>query len=195
MPQTPDYSEFSDQLPPAAGDNLLARISGLARDLLTAELEVERAEEALSAAKARRQHLSEKQIPELVQEAGLMAKFTTREGLEVQIKDLIRTSVSEESMPVAVAELERRGAGRIVKHQFVIEFGKGDEAWASKFQRDLLQRKKPLAVKRKDHVHPQTLQAYLREELEAGAEIPYEKFGAQKVSVAKVRLPAAEKLR
>ena len=88
----------------------------------------------------------------------------------------------------AFAWLEENDQARLVKRQFTVEFGKDEERWADKFQRDCAQRKKPLHMKRKKAVHPQSLQAFVKEQLNEGVAIPMDLFGVMRQRFSKVEV-------
>lgn len=182
-----DYSEFEKKAAPV-GDNMLARLAGLAADQAHAEARVTRLDEELKQAKETLRHIAENQMPELMEEVG-METFATTDGLEIKIGSKIRGSIPAASAPAAFKWLEENGHERLIKRTFTIDFNKDEEKWANKFERDLAQRKKPLAVKRKKAVNPQTLCAFVRGQLEEGVAIPMDTFGVyrQRFSTVKIK--------
>lgn len=176
-----DYSDFKD----GPGDNLLAQIGATAQEQKRAEAEVARLEEALTKAKENLRDIAERRLPELM-DAAEAADFTTKDGLKVVIAETIRGSIPKANEARAFKWLEDHDHPHLIKRQFTIEFGKDQEAWAKKFEGDLAKRKKPLNVKRKNSVHPATLQSFIREQLEKGVDIPLDVFGAFRQRVAKV---------
>jgi len=181
-----DYGAYQTSEMPV-GDNLMARLSGLAADQLQAEARVAKLEEELKQAKEHHRHISENQMPELMEQTG-METFTTKEGIEISIKSVIRGSIPKDTQEQAFKWLEENNQGKLIKRNFIIDFGKGDEAWAAKFERDLGLRKKPLNVKRKTAVAPQTLQAFVRTALEEGVPIPMNVFGVYRQNFSKVKV-------
>lgn len=179
-----DYSGYKDD---EVGGNLLAQLSGLAAEQKEAEAAVVRAEEELKKAKARLRDVSEHKLPELMDEIG-MEEFTTKDGIKIKVGEVIRASIPATTQAQAHAWLEENGRGAIIKRNFTIEFGKGEDAWAKKFQADLAKRKKPLRSTVKQAVHPQTLQAALRELLEDGADVPLDLFGAHRQRFTRIKL-------
>lgn len=176
-----DYSEFKD----GPGDNLLARLSGLALDQKRAEAEVARLEEELKTAQARLRDIAEHQLPALMDEAE-MSEFTTKDGIKISVKEVIRGSIPASNASKAFAWLEEHGHDNLIKREFKIEFGKDEEAWAKKFARDLAKRKRPLKVQLKRTVNPRTLQAFVREQLEEGVDIPLNLFGVFRQRFSKI---------
>lgn len=177
-----DYGAHSDV---QIGDNVLAQLSVSAMAARSLEKEIEEAEEALDKLRKRHRIMIEHDIPELMDAAG-QTLITTKDGIVVQMDEIVRASIKEENRPKAHAWLNDNGHGNLIKRSFNIEFNKDEEAWAAKFQRDLEQRKKPVRVKRKDAVHSGTLTSFVKEMLAEGKEIPQELLGVFRQRVAKL---------
>lgn len=179
-----DYSEYK----PEAGHNLLAQITQTAVELKDAQALVASLEEQLKEAKGTVTHLGEHVLPTLMDEADL-GDFTTKDGIFISVNERIRASIPARSHVEAIKWLEENGEDSIIKRQFTIEFGRDENGWADKFERDLAQRKKKLHCKRKTSVHPQTLAKAIGDKLAEGVEVPMETFGAfrQRFSTIKVK--------
>lgn len=183
-----DYGEFRD----GPGDNLLGSIRAVARRLKTEEAEVARLEDELQKAKETLRHTAEHELPGLMETAG-MTKFALEEGTEIVVNEVLRGSIPKSRAEEAFTWLEEHNSGALIKREVVIEFDRDEEAWAKKFLADLAKRKKPVRSQVKKAVHPQTLLAYLREQLGEGVSIPLELFGVFRQRIAKVELKKAEK--
>ena len=179
-----DYSGFRD----APADNILARLSELAKKQLHAEAEVARLERALKEAQQALQDIKERQVPAVMDEAE-MKDFTTRDGLKIKIQEKIRGSIPEATAEQAFAWLEQHKFDNLIKREFKIEFGKDEEAWAKKFMADLAKRKRPLKFQVKRGVHPSTLCAFIAEQLAQGTDIPLDVFGVYRQRTSKVDMP------
>lgn len=184
---THDYGEYEDEPATEVGDNILARLGGLARDQVHAEARVERLTEEMKQAKEALRHISEHQIPTLMEEAG-QAEDITVDGVRIRLKTAIRGSIPKATENTAFAWLEKHGHERLIKRQFTIDFGKEEDKWADKFERDCSRRKKQLTMKRKKTVAPQTLQAFVRTQLEEGVAIPMDVFGVHRQRFTKVEV-------
>lgn len=178
-----DYSEYKDD--EVIGDNLMAVLTGLADQQEAAEAEVLRLEELLKEAKKNVLLYSETSIPQALD--GLEGKFKLTDGRSITIKEDVRSGLTKENKPKGLLWLNNNGHSAIVKREFKIEFGKGDDKWADKFERDLAKRKKPLNVKRSMSVHASTLKAFVRQALEDGEDIPQKLFGVYRQRVAKIK--------
>jgi hypothetical protein len=178
------YAEFN--VP--AGDNILSQIAVEAQKQLDAEAVVARLTEDLKKAQETLRHIQEHTLPNLM-DAASQRSCTTRAGVKVEVTEVLRGSIPQASEVAAFQWLEDAQSGALIKRQITIEFSKGEEAWANKFMADLARRKRPVQSKFKRAVHPQTLQAYLREQLAAGVEVPLAIFGVFRQRFSKVTAP------
>lgn len=183
---TYDYADYKDA-EPAVPEDVLGRLSKLAGEQLRAEAAVEHAGSELKAATERLRHIRENQIPQLMEQVG-MEEFTTQDGVAINISEIIRGSIPKPNEAEAFAWLEKIDQERLIKRTFTIDFGKEEDGWANKFERDLAQRKKPLNVKRKKAVNPNTLQAFVRERLAEGLEVPMDVLGVFRQRFSKVKV-------
>lgn len=179
---THDYSEFDK---PAVGDNAMAQLLALAKEQVSAQEEVAILQRKLDEAQDRLRKVSEKDLPDLMQELR-MTTFSTTDGVSIELNETIHTSIPKAMQDEAFGWLESHDQGGMIKRNFVISFGKDEEAWATKFRADLGKRKKPLAVKIERKVEPPTLKAFVTRQLEAGKDIPQELFGVHRRKVSKV---------
>lgn len=147
---------------PDAGE--LKQIAALAAEYLALEDVISEIEQRLAAKKLALKTLREHQLPLALTEVG-MESFRLVGGGEVKLKNMVSGGVSEANQREAFAALEKNGHGGIIKHEIKILFGKGEEAWAKKFLRDMEKRKRPLNAQRKDFIAPQTLGAFVREQV------------------------------
>lgn len=177
------YEQFQD--PPS--QDLLQRISEAARELREQDRKIEEEEARLQEMKKRRQHISEKRIPDLMEEAGF-ERFTTSDGIEVDVKEHIRASIPKDRAGQAFRWLEEQGHGELIKRGFSIRFNREQQEAAERFEQMVQEQYDGFDVKQERTVHPQTLQAFIREQLEAGVDIPLSLFGAIKQRIARVRV-------
>jgi hypothetical protein len=184
---TPDYSSYVDDAP---DEEKLKTLSRLAQQQHEAEQAVEKANEALSKAQDVLRDLQERQIPSLMDEIGI-AQFTTTTGLNIAISEKLRISVPKANKKAAMEWIEEHGGEALIKRLFTIQFGKGDEKWARKFQRDLNQRKKKVNCVITVDCPAATTKKFITDQLESGTEVPLQLFGGyhqrqSKIEVKKV---------
>ena len=183
MTKQDKMDEFRDPI----GDNMLAQLSGLALDQKIAEAKVEKVTEELRVAKEELALIAEIKIPELMDEAE-MTDFTTRDGINICIKENFRASIPEANKPKAFAWLAEHGHDNLIKREFKIEFGKNEEKWAKKFQAYLAKRKEPFKLEVKREVHANTLSAFVKEQVGEGIDVPLDLFGAFRQRISKITL-------
>lgn len=180
----PDYSDFKDEAP-AVGGNLMTALISLADQKQAADAEVARLEALLDEAKKNQQRITEHEIPKLMD--GLEGKINLPDGRVIEVGEKIRASIGGDKKPVAMRWLNDNGHGSLIKRRFVVEFSRGQEDWAKKFEAQLEASDVPLNVKREYNVHWQTLDAFVREQLETGAELPLDLFGVFRQRFAKIK--------
>lgn len=178
-----DYSAFVDT---ETDRNVLSKLNSLANEHSELIEDVERLTEELKIARAKAEYMVTHRIPEAMDLAE-QQEITTASGLRIKVRDKITASIKEENREKAFAWLEANGHGRLIKQNFQIEFGKDEEGWAAKFQRDCAQRKRPLNLKRGKGVHHQTLGAFVREVMGQGVDIPQDILGVYKRREAEVK--------
>jgi len=151
---------------------------------------IEGYEEAMSLAKSRLHQLRTIDIPEALAEAGIGSKLTLANGYEIEIVQIVSGSIPKkdpEKMDVAFGVLRQHGGGELIKNKLSCEFPKGDDAEAER----ITNRLKELGYEPQlgKSVHPQSLQAWAREKLRNGEEIPTETLGLYIGSLAKIKKP------
>lgn len=175
--------DYSQDLP-AFGDNILARISGLVDEAQRYEAEIVELEEELKAAKERHRDIVQRQLPELMESAG-QKECTTLKGQKVELREILRASIPKDRTAEAHAWLREHGLASIVKNVITVSLGKGQDDTAKRIADKL--RLTGLSPDVAEKVHPQTLQATLREMIEEGVEFPLETFGAILQKEVKIR--------
>ena len=163
----------------------LDEMAMLARALVDADAAVEAADEALKAAKEKARQLREETIPSSMQELGV-EKLTLSTGQTITIKQEVYASIPADSKNTAYGWLEEHGFGGLIKTAVSAAFGKGELTQAQQLAGELIKQGFEATVDRS--VHPQTLKAFLKEQLSAGSNVPLELFGARPVWAAKVTL-------
>jgi len=184
-----DYSDFKEE--DSNSEDSLVRLRQMALKTKKAEQLVAEKELELKKAQDELRQLSEFDLPELMEEVGVPS-FITEDGLKIDIKEKLRCSIAGERKGKALRWLESHGYGNIIKREFKIEFGKGEEEWAEKFEEELKrlseEGEQDLRVAVNRNVHASTLSSFLSGLLEDGVDLPLELFGAYRQRQAKVRI-------
>ena len=185
MTEVPDYSKFKDSNEDTIGGNMMASLVALADIQEAAESEVERLKLLLEEATANVRRMSEFEIPKLLD--GLEGKINLPDGRTITVQEKIRTSVSGDRKPRAMQWLEDNGHGAIVKRRMTIDLSKDQEELAEKIRDALEALDEAVLFKEDKNVAWQTLDAFVKEQLTDGVDIPLELFGVYHQKIAKIK--------
>jgi hypothetical protein len=173
-----------DDYTPQYGDNILAQISAVARQIVEAKTAVQEAEEALKARQRELEHLQQTVLPELMNDAG-QEQVTTLEGLRVTLKQVYRGTPSKENERDAFRWLRDNGHGGIIKSQVQADLGKVDEEKALEAVNSL--RQLGFQAGAKQSVAWQTLGSLVKELLATGEAVPLDVLGVRVWTEAEVK--------
>lgn len=178
-----DYGAFVEE---PKGDGDLNILANLAEQQKHHQDEVERLQRELKAAQGKLADVAERKIPELMEKVG-MEKFSTRNGLNISIRETIRASMGAgDAKEKNLDWLEQHGHGVIIKLGVEVPFGRGVEQ--QKEARELAERLQAEGVDASfmRKVEPATLSSLIRELLEGGQDVPEEQFGVFRQRIAKI---------
>jgi len=182
-----DYSKYEDKKELDTNDTTV-KLNQEIEALVLAAKKVAECEDALRRAQKSYAAIADYRIPELMEAAGYTegGVHTVRDGLSVKWIRAIRASIPVARKSEAYRWLDDNGHGGMIKRSFIISFGRDDEKWAAKFARDLMQRKKPVPLERKDKVEPSTLKAFVKDQLQEGSDLPLDLFGVHMMPTTKI---------
>lgn len=166
------FSEDAGQEEEASIENL-GQLSKLAKTQLMMEAEVRVIEQELANANERLKNVREVDIPNLMAEMGIKS-FTLDTGAKITIKQDIFASIRKENVDQALAFVDSIGLGGIIKDDVAVKFGKGDSEKAKQLT-DFC-KEQQFNFTEKLHIHPQTLKATIKEQMEKGVQFPEEYF-------------------
>lgn len=157
-------------------DESLRSISELAelqvereKEVADLELKLELANEAL--AKVR-----DFLLPDAMMSVG-MESFKLKDGTAILISKFYSASIPKDRTTTAFAWLRNNGFSELIKREIKTKFGKGQDDIANKMLQLLKENFPNWQWEDKEAVHPQTLKAFVREQIEAGKPIPMEDLG------------------
>jgi len=156
-------------------DEHLAGVANLARRAKLLEKEIEDMESVLGERKSQQKKLLEETIPAVLSEMG-MKSFKMADGSQIDIKPFYSASIKEEKRAQAYEWLREHGFDDIIKNTVSVRFGRGEDQLCDTLLSDL--REKNYPVEQAQKIEPQTLKAWVREQVERGNEFPTELFGA-----------------
>ena len=166
-----DTPDKIDQL----DDGQLDGVSRLANEAAALEHKLAEQEQAMKETKAALHKITDEQLPEALEEMGLQ-KFTLTDGSEISVKPIYSASIPRDRREEAFQWLRDHEFGDLVKNNVTVTFGRGEDADAKEFMN--LCGSQGYAPDQLEKVEPMTLQAWLRERVEAGDAVPLDLFGA-----------------
>ncbi|MBU6428924.1 MAG: hypothetical protein KGR26_07940 [Cyanobacteria bacterium REEB65] len=173
-----DLAAYAEDSAPDPGEalNILAKITHLVREHKEAAADLLTKENAYKAAQDRVRVLETITIPDAMDEAKQKA-LTTEDGDIVERGEVLRASIPPANLPQAIMWLSSVGYGAIVKREIKLAFGKGEDQKAAHALEVILSERLGDPAD-KQSVHPQTLEASIREMLKKGVDVPMELLGA-----------------
>jgi hypothetical protein len=181
----PDFTgvDFGEHKPSASGDKL-EQLSALVTQMEMAEIEVETCEAALKLAKERLRGIVEHELPELMMELKQPILHTT-DGRKITIKDVVRATLPEVNRPKGFQWLIDHGHSGIVKRTVEVAFAavEGDKA-----QELLHEMEGEYGANAREvmKVEPSTLTRFVKDQIEAGEELPQDIFQIREFKHAKI---------
>lgn len=171
----------------------LKSLANLTSKVVELDGRIAKGEDLLKGYNDLRKNLLEVDIPQAMDILELQ-DYTTTDGARVTIKERIHAHISVEHQPKAFAWLRKNKFGGLIKTKLSLAFGKDESALAKKAVAAL---KKSLG---KSHmpevtegVHPQTLKAFVKEQLEKGKDLPMDLLGIHRQQIAEFEVPKAPK--
>ena len=149
-------------------------ISELCNRLLDLQEQARRIEENLKSKNDEIRVLSEQEIPNLMQEAGV-SEFKLADGSSVSIKPFYAAKIPVSKTDEAFQWLTGNGYGDLIKNTVSLNFGKSEDNLANSLVEDL--KSKGHNVSQKKKVEPQPLKAFVKEAIQNGQNVPMDLFG------------------
>lgn len=176
-----DDSEEAEAIVP--GEEKLGALTTAITKMAALELGIKKKSEELQLLSEEYNRLTRETIPDMFDEFG-MSKFSLVNGVEIQVKREFVSSITEDKKPEAFGWLEKNGHSAIIKHDIVVKLKKGEQEIQQQIVEDL--DLMGVTYDDKEYVHPQTLKAFVKEQMENGTDIPQEAFGIFPVRIAKI---------
>ena len=149
-------------------------ISELCNRLLDLQEQARRIEENLKSKNDEIRMLSEQEIPNLMQEAGV-SEFKLADGSSVSVKPFYAAKIPVSKTDEAFQWLTGNRYGDLIKNTVSLNFGKSEDNLANSLVEDL--KSKGHNVSQKKKVEPQTLKAFVKEAIQNGQNVPMDLFG------------------
>lgn len=161
----------------------LEQLTTLATAFVAAKKKVGELESELQEAKARFLALEREDLPQLMKELELK-EVRLKSGERVALGEGLDVGITEANLPKAVAWLDERGFGGIVKTAVTAAFSRAEREQAKALYKELVNRH--VDAQHKASIHHSTLKAFVKEQMAAGAPLPMDLFGVRTYDKATV---------
>lgn len=155
-------------------DEQLTGIGGLAKRAKLLEKEIEEIESVVKERKEQLSKLLEDAIPAALSEMG-MKSFKMEDGSSIEVKPFYSASIKDANRAAAYEWLREHNFDDIIKNTVSVRFGRGEDELCDGLLNLLRTNNYP--VEQAQKIEPQTLKAFVREQIERGSELPMEMFG------------------
>ncbi len=164
-------------------DDKVRRIGALAQRQLELEADIETTQAQLAALQVELDEVRDRTLSDLLLGCGV-AELKLANGRKVRIDKLVFASIKGDARKAAIAWLEAHKFGALVKYKVEVDVGKGE----TETYRKVLDTLEAFGIeaKEKADVHPQTLKAFVAEQLAAGADLPQGLFGVHVINRCKI---------
>ena len=152
-----------------ATDDELSRISELCKKQVFLEKEVQHLNEKLAETAKQLSLVQEHELPDAMAEAGL-SEIKLQDGTKVTCQSLVGAHITKAKANDAHKWLENNGHGGLIKRELTFKFNREDTAHEGMIEQ--YTRMGWTNFNLKEAVHPSTLKAFVREQVEQGSDIP-----------------------
>jgi hypothetical protein len=158
-------------------------ISEKCNDYNILKKQIEKDEESLSLLKHKLRDLEERIIPEMMQEAGV-SLLKLSDGSTVEVKPFYAAKIPESRVDEAFSWLRGKGFEDIIKNTVTASFNRGQDNQVSELIK--VCEEHGFNYNKKEKVEPMTLKAFVKEQVEAGKELPFDLFGVYIANKTKI---------
>jgi len=166
-------------------DKQLKVVADLAKYQDTLETKIKRAEEDLATLKEQFKQVSQVDLPEALAETGL-SEVKLVDGTKITVQQFYNASIPKDKTDEAFTWLRDNDHADLIKNTISCDFGRGEDGNAKVLKESLAG--SGISSTDKVGVHPQTLKAFVREQVESGQKLPLDLLGVyigQKTKIIK----------
>ena len=169
---------------PKLSDEELGQLGREVRKMLKLRMQIADAENHLEGLKRDYNALAIGTVPDLMAELGV-DEVRTESGVKIRVNREVQCKFLPDQKEQALAWLEEHDYGALIKHEVSVAFGKDSESMV----RQVVEAIKSVGVEPEvdKTVHPMTLKAWGKRQVEEGSPIPPEHFIVNVFSIAKVK--------
>lgn len=155
-------------------DRQLKVVSELASYQLILEKKIKDKEQELSTLKDQHKQVSQTDLPEALAETGL-SEIKLLDGSKISVNQFYNASIPKDKVEQAFTWLRDNGHEDLIKNTITCDFGRGEDGNAKVLKETLTS--SGVSYTDKTAVHPQTLKAFVREQVESGQNLPLDLLG------------------
>ena len=145
----------------------------MAESQVDLEEQIEELNNQLKVVKEKHRRISEEQLPEALQEAGV-SEFKLKDGTKVSTSTYYSARITPDNKEEAFKWLRENRFADLIKNTVSVSFGRDEDDSARELREELTRNRYTTA--QKQWVEPMTLKAFVREQVEKGTDLPYETF-------------------
>jgi hypothetical protein len=162
------FEEASERKVESLTDGNIKDISNLCQELLVLQGKIGSKEQELKTLKQKEKELSEQIIPSKLEEFGVL-DIKLADGSRISAEPFYAARITAEKTDDAHQWLRDNGHGDIIKNVVSVSFGRGEDDRAKKVMTELFEQ--GLDAQQKESVHPSTLKAFAREQIEGANQV------------------------
>jgi hypothetical protein len=178
---TNDAIETTQEVPK---EEKLGELAKAVKKMMDLDQQLQKIQENFSRLNSEYENIQKNVIPDIFDEIGI-SDFTMADGTKVRVDRDYAASITEENKPRAFGWLKKQGHEDIIKHDVVVKLKKGEIDTYKELVNDL--NLMGIDYNDKEYVHPQTLKAFVKEQMANGSNIPQEAFGIFPIRITKLK--------
>tara|TARA_R110002020_G_scaffold153432_2_gene332829 strand:+ start:3348 stop:4010 length:663 start_codon:yes stop_codon:yes gene_type:complete len=157
----------------SVSDDGIQTIAVLAESQVDLEEQIEEINNQLKVLKEKHRRISEEQLPEALKEAGV-SEFKLKDGTKVSTSTYYSARITPDNKEEAFGWLRENNFADLIKNTVSVSFGRDEDDAAKELRNELT--RNGMSTTQKEWVEPMTLKAFVREQVEKGADLPHETF-------------------
>jgi hypothetical protein len=162
----------------------ISRVSTLAQRQVDLESEIDNLLYQLSERQKELDQVRDKDLPDLLLGMGL-SELKLKNGEKISVDKMVFASIKGENKEDCLSWLDENGFGSIIKYKLEVDAGKGGTDQIKK----IIKLAKQLGIKAesKNDVHPSTLKAFVKEQLDKMSNFPVDLFSVHIINRTKIK--------
>lgn len=172
-------------MPEAVSDDQLKECTKLANEQWKLQKEIDETEASLKMLKERHNLIAQNLLPQAMASCNLGSLESKNKEFRVVVNPYYSAKIDETNAKECFEYLEKNGLGAVIKNNIICVFDRESHEEAAAVKQLLRGASVPFTDEQK--VHPQTLKALVKEQVEKGAPFPLATFKAHVGSIAVIK--------